>query len=323
MGARITLNKTGITLDRCLRFVFRQDRYRCFGTFDGSFLVGKEDIGEIFSIEAAINGKTVLRGFVDQSALTQSSEGRILTVKARSTAALLGDNYLKPGMYPTVSLDKLVTQLIRIDGITCQSSPTPLNYIYVKDNASMWDMITVLCLRQYGRYPYVAQGNVVRYTTGGGYQVVRPSRILSMTSRCDNTKLISDLHMQDSEGNYDVYQTHSDYPLQRGILRHKQIGLDMCWLADINEGLAYHLGYAQRGAKAYDVIYPGYTGEDLYDRIAVDTATAVDGASTVESMGVPAALAMGKICALTVRGDETGIVTAATVYEDMYSGLTE
>ena len=314
MGASITINKTadvpGTTFDRCLSFTFRQERYACSATFTGTFAVDGP-VGEIRAIEAAIEGHTVLRGFVDRTEEKCAGGERLLTVHARSTAALLGDNFLKPGMYLTVSLDTLVTQLIRLEGVTCQSAPTTLNYIYVSDGRSMWDMIALLCIRLYGVCPYVAQGNVVRYSTGGAFRTVRPERVLSTAFRCDNTRLVSDIHMQDTEGTYDVYQAHSDYPVERGILRHQQAALDMSWLADLQTGLRYRLGYAQRAARVYEAAYTGYTGEDLYDRLSIPEAgTAFSGAG-------------GKIAALTVTGGSGGIVTTASVYDDVYGGLNE
>lgn len=310
MTAFVTLNRTdsspGVTLRKCLSFTYTQERYSCASVFKGRFLVEGE-VGDILRVEAGMDGRTLLRGFPARAAYTKSDGRCELEIEAVSYAALLDENYIQPGMYPRVSLNSLIFELIRLEDVTCQESASTINYISVTDHTSMWDSIGILCLRQFGVLPYVAHGNVVRFSTEGGYRVIAPTRILETSFSLNTTRLVSDIHMQDAQGNYGVHQLHSEYPLERGILRHKQIAYDKAWLADTELGLRQRMGFTQRAAKAYSVTYLGYSGEGLYDRIHVEDSYP--------------ALAPGKIAAMTVQGDHDGVRTRVSVYEDMFANL--
>lgn len=310
MNVSVTLTDTSgalRTLSTCTDFRFSAERYSPASLFYGRFAIDSAPV-DIAAVSVSIGGVCVQTGFLDSITCEQTPRGLFCRLYSRPFAALLEQNHIKPGMYTAMTMEKIRNTLVLFSGVSVQPSTKSLNYIVVKDNGNAWDCFVQLCLRLWGVMPYMTPGNLVRYTLHGNPILVTltPAQLLRASVDCTNETLISDIHMRDLEGNYDVYTAHSDFPCARGITRHRHIGWDQAWLADIPAGLTHRLRYAARGRKAYTLTYAGYHGEQIYDRV---------------SLTGPAAgftLSGRKISAVEVRGNARSVTTTLRCYEDDY-----
>ena len=298
--------------DKCVGFSFFTQRYSPSSEFYGKFYAS-EIVTDIASVTIAINGVIVQRGFICSATYERNSKGLFFVLRSRPFSALLEQNHVKPAMYTSMTMSKIHSNLVEFSGVSVEASSTAINYIVVKDNATVWDCYVQLCLKLWGVLPYVTAQNQVRFSLHTPYvEVVLPSSKVVSTAKGVNVEdVISNVHMRDTNGEYDVYCASSSAISNYGITRRRHIGWDQAWLASVQTGLKHRLDYSARGIKASYVTYLGYSGEQVYDRVKMS-----------EAIG-DFRLDDAKISSVKIIGNSSGIRTTLCCYDDYYMGVTK
>lgn len=112
---------------------------------------------EIYSVKVLDGAETVFFGYADEQTETVSGNGIILTVKARSLAALLLDNEAMPQVYCLPTMDIIFEQHLKALGFTDYSGE---NYVCKGDliitkGMSEWEMLCLFCSISGIEKPYV------------------------------------------------------------------------------------------------------------------------------------------------------------------------
>lgn len=252
----------------CFYFRYVKELYTPYVYFECRFLSSAAEIAEFNRIEFWMYSRVMHQGIVDSIDIRRSSNKYEVHVESKGFTSLLCQNQPTPGMMRNVDLNGVITTFPDIPFVTCEESEVE-NYIYVKDGATVWDAVCNLGYRQTGLYPYIEGTNKVRITqrSPSMHCYIDDRNILSAGVHHDFTKVISHIHMQDIEGNYDVYSKSSQAATDRNIVRHKQIPLDRQFLSNPESALDYRLGFSTRGIVCNYVRYAGYNYEDLFDLI--------------------------------------------------------
>ncbi len=293
-------------LNRCTSLSYEKECYTPYSSFRGSFLT-EADIGEIIDAELIINGTAVHKGIIDSADIRELPSHKELIISSRSHTSMLGQNELVPGLISNASLNSLMTDYIQLPNVYHENISDTVNYIYVKEHASLWEALCNLCLKQYGTYPYIAGLNTIRYTLPANPKTVALSRdnanITAVGASYDYTKMTSDIHMKDTQGTYNTFNKNDTCASGRNIIRHRHIAFDRQWLDNPVSGLGYKLNFAMRGFKSSYVSYLGYSGEDLNDIVSFE------------------GIQNKRISRINIQGGDKGLATKLTCYFDRYNNV--
>ena len=216
---------------------------------------------------------------------------------------MLAQNEIAPGTLTAVSLNKLMSQYTIVPNVTWQSSDETVRYIYVKEHDSQWTAIICLGLTLHQTYPYIGAVNEIRLVPAENPLVVTPQNVFEEGIRGDYSRMVSDYHMKDVNGNYS-YHYSDGFAAERGIIRHKYVPYDRQYIALDDLGLQYKLNFTERGCKARFVSYLGYSGEELRDKLTFSDGT------------------LCEISAIEICGDaKKGVFTKLTCYFDRYCNI--
>lgn len=252
----------------CFYFRLVKDVYVPYVYFEGKFISSYDEIGEINRIEFWDSSKLLHQGLVDSIEITRSSGRRTISVKSKGFTSLLCQNQPEPGMMTDATVDKLLALYPEIPYITSDDSGS-VNYIFIKDGSTVWDSICNLAFRQNRIYPYIMGTNTVKITPRkyGNSNILPENYFISSGIRHDFTKLISHIHMQDVDGNYNIYNKDNSAAVSRNIVRHKQIPLDRQFLYDPDSAPDYKLDFSMRGMIYNYMRFRGMYELELFDRV--------------------------------------------------------
>ena len=258
---------TTVNLSKCIYFSLDKERYTPYTTFKGSFIILAQ-YEEIISIKVFIDDINVHFGSVDMAKMSFKSDYYRLDISSRSYTLALGLNQPKPQINSNVTLDNLLSRNVTLKNVTCESGTKTLNYIYVLENSTLWDAVVAYSLKAYNKYPYIYKTNEIRIHDPQ-HMIIRTyenDSIIEMYNGSTLSNLVSDIHMRDTDGNYEKYNLTDSYAEERDIVRHKQIPLDRQWLADTDMALTSRIKYSKRGTKYRGIKVVGYAYEELFDR---------------------------------------------------------
>ena len=129
---------------------------------------------------------------------------------------------------------------------------------------------------------------------------LRGEKLLSIGTELTDSRLASGYHMANMGGTYGEFDLADSDTEALKIVRHKYFDLDMRFLYDPPEALAYRDKYDFRGQKRLFCSYAGYNGEDLSDIVSF-------GSVTSERVG-----------SVNISGSSRGVVTEIGVYRDKF-----
>ncbi len=293
-------------ISQCVSIYFSKERYTPYSFFRGSFYT-TESFSEIFEIEVAINGVLVHKGVIDTCEVKELSSQKLLNITSRGYSFALGYNELADGIIYDVDLNMLMTQRVSLPFVTYENPTKVASYLFVKQHTSLWDAVVNLCLKVETTQPYVAYPNMIRFTKHQNKKNILFSdseKIISFSSGNDLSKIISEIHMKDTNDTYNTYSASTAYADDRNIVRHKYIDFDKQWLIDPVQGLGFRLNFASRGRAFKTITYSGFNGEDINDSFTV---------STEEKQ-----MAEQYISKIDIYGGKNGLVTRLTAYKDSY-----
>ncbi len=288
-------------LGDCLSFNFTKERYTPYSSFYGRFLLSQE-IGEIIDVEVRISGVLVHKGLIDKTRISQKSDGKILSIYSRSYTSALGYNVLPQGVKYGVTLSHLIDECYDLPFVEKENGYVKsANYMYVKEHTSLWEVVVNLCLKLEGDYPYIKYANVVSFSKHNPMTVeFSAENIIEHSLNVDNSKMISDINMDDIDGNSNGYNLSNSYAIERNIVRHRQSGFDRQWLNMSDIGLSHKISFTMRGVTSEDILYRGFRGEDINDKFSYEN----DGEKYISCV--------------RIFGNKNGVFTRVSAYKDAY-----
>lgn len=295
-----------ISFDKCYSFVYRKEVYTPYTYFSGVFYTSRRNMENVCEVKVKLYDTVVHHGLLDNFEIEWKGGSTFLKITSRGFTSLLCQNEIEPGLKPDMSISTLTEGFVSIPYVTYEENSQSVNYIYVKDGSSLWDGICNLSYKLTGNHPYIQGTNCIRMTPQTlKTKYISTSQLLSSGVCYDYTKMISHIHMQDVDGNYNKYNLANSIAADRNIVRHKQIPMDMQYLNDPENGLTYKLSYSNRGFYACWGEVNGYSGEELYDTLNIAGFVNLKSISFIE-----------------VRGSSGKIRTKYGVYYDGFNNVT-
>lgn len=290
---------TTLETDRILTFRCVKERYTPYSALTAAAETECGGSG-IVRVEFSVGGKLVHSGIMDSLSVTKGEGRSLLKIASRGFSSLLAQNEIQPGTLTLMSLNKLMSEYMTIPNVTWQSSDEIVRYIYVKEHDSQWAAVTCLALTLHETYPYIGAVNEIRLTPAENPLVITPEKIIEEGIRGDYSRMVSDYHMKDVDGNY-TYHYSDGFAEERGIIRHKYVPFDRQYIALDDLGLQYKLNFTERGCNAAFLTYIGYNGEELRDKAVFSDGT------------------IREISAMEICGNaKRGVFTKITCYFDRY-----
>lgn len=289
------------------RLVFEKERYTPYTQVSLQLYEPHLPLGEYLWCRLYYGSQILHFGTIRSCTITQTAEGLVTTVNSRGFSAELLTNQPVPGMNLNVNLDTLFSNNIALPNVSHEQNTATVNYVYVKKNGSIWDALNAYGLKAYENLPYLRGANEIRLTAPTSAQTLDYSslNVESYGYETDHTRMISHVHMADTEGSYDQYNGANSIAATRAIIRHKQIDFDMQWTSNPQKAVTSRLDFSNRAYLAKTLAYCGYSGEDLLDRVHSDSADF--------------ALANESISRLRVFTDNAGCIhTKLWMYHDSY-----
>lgn len=308
MNAKIVIKKIDGSVfeeTKLLSFLFIKDAYIPYTTVSAQIYSNDSDYLSICEISMYIGNTIVHHGLVDSLELVKSSGHSIVRLSSRGFTSLLCQNQIEPGMITGISLNKLMDSYYSLPYVTHESNTDESNYIFVKNNSTMWDGIVNLSYKLCGTFPYIRETNCVRITavnapTNYSYE---SSKLINSGLAYNYKRMISNFHMADINGEYGTYELEDSDSINRKIVRHKFFELDKQFLYSPQDALVFRDKYSQRGSFRYFCQYNGYNGEDLFDNVTFENVN------------------QKKITRIEVNGSKNGIFTELSSYRDRFLSL--
>ncbi|WP_124099392.1 hypothetical protein [Ruminococcus sp. Marseille-P6503] len=190
----------------------------------------------------------------------------VYSFESKGYTAMLAQNEPVPKMNYSVNLTSLAELNKTIPLVTYQDGTKTVNYIYVKENSTIWDAFIAYGYKAYQMFPYIYGTNNVRVTPKTDAQHSYASAALvNFGSVKDVRGIISDAYMADADGDYSTSYS-STAASGMNIVRTRYYALDNQWLSSPFVGLAAKVKYSNRGMKGAFLTYSGYEKEELFDR---------------------------------------------------------
>lgn len=287
----------------CFSFYFEKESYTPYTSLNGTFYLNTA-VANPKEVSFYIDEKKVHYGIINTIDFCVGLSGKLMVkLKSKGFTSMLTQNQLEPGLKANVSLNSLMDSFINIPNVTHEDNSNTQNYIYVKKNSSMWDSIANLSYKLMGTYPYIEGTNTVRISPKANPKNVslNNEKMLSYGIINDYTKIISDYHMQDINGDYSIYNLSNPAAYSRNIIRHKHIDLDRQYLYSPQDALVYKIAHSMRGFFSYYGEYQGYSGEDLSDTLTIS--------------GI---ITNARINRIEISGNAKGITTKCYTYFDSF-----
>lgn len=176
------------------------------------------------------DGALLFGGIVDEQQRQISGEGRLLTLEARSMAALLLDNEVKPQTHEKPSLKTLFAAHGAPYGLTgYQGKDAAYNWTYVvRKGSSAWQVFWDFCLYCIGIDPKVTPEGILDVTGTKPQGVLRFSKdggigYTSLTHRRSPKKRLSQLWLQEALGDGYTSNVMDLSAMQSGIQRTRYV----------------------------------------------------------------------------------------------------
>lgn len=305
MNIKLTISRTGtptVHLSDCVSFSLVRDRYLPYATLRATMIAARNLYIYPCRAQFYLNDGLLHDGIIEKFSSEIRDNIRFVTVVSHSFTSALMHNQPKPGMYPAATLESLMT-MYHLPNVTYESGVAESRYMFVKDGASMWEMLNHYTYLLNGGSPYIVVPNHVRVTP----KVNPPSYTLSASQvickgECtDLSRIISRIDMADASGEYGTYTRTNSEATQRNITRVKQITLDKMYLSDPQKALDIRIKRSMQKMHGEYLEYIGYCGEDIGDAVTCTGFT------------------QGAVGRIELKGSGEGLRTKIWYYDDPFS----
>lgn len=272
MTATLKLFKTQESFtdfEKCVTLRFEKERYTPYSTLSCIFVNDGNFSGYAYKARLSIDGASIHYGPVDSFECYLENGISYVKLTSRGFSMGLSQNQPRPQMNLNVNLQSLIDSNITIPHVACQQDTVTANYIYVKENSSLWDAIVALGQKTYGEYPFIYSENTIRLTKPSDSSVNYSAKsIAKQGSGLRLLSLVSHYHMKDTEDEYSFsYENPSASAYE--IVRHKYMNLDRQWLADPDSGLAHKGHFSEKGIRYSFVRLCGFCPTDLRNDVVI------------------------------------------------------
>lgn len=289
---------SSVTCTDCLQFLLVRDRYQPCASLSVRMLTANPLTPPV-RVRFSLGGRLLHEGCVRKCACTLEQKQFVMQIQSESYTAALTQNQLVPGLYTQVTLQQLM-QTYGLPHITYQDVPS-VRYVYVKENANMWDTIVAYNYKLCRGYPYVRVPNLLCMLpqTGPEAVILPEDRLLQVASGGEDSGILSRVDMANAVGEYGAFTMDNPEAAARGIVRVRQILFDRQYAYDPDDALRFRIAVSNRRIRSRSIRYIGYCGEDVED-------LAVCGDFT------------GRVGKVVVSGNSSGIETEDTFYFDPF-----
>lgn len=131
---QISSGIASFTLDKEMYTPYSQLTAAAYGSFSLT------QFADVSRVQLLVNGTEMHFGTVEQCRLTLENGIARVQISSRGLTAMLLQNQLEPGLHTAMSLDRLMQEFVSFPKeITWESSTDTSNYLFVKENTSLWD----------------------------------------------------------------------------------------------------------------------------------------------------------------------------------------
>lgn len=297
-------NSAGVLIEESpvLSFNFKKDIYTPYSSLSALICPSGSSYNNAAEIILSIDGTAIHHGLVDSLKLEQKNGCSIMSISSRGFTSLLCQNQIEPGLQMNISFNMLMDDFYTLPYVIHEDDPDTSGYLYIRPNTSMWDAAASFSYKRMGTYPYIRGTNTVMmspYSLPNSFDL-SSEKLISEGTEILNSRLASDYHMADIQGEYGSFDLSDSDVSDLKIIRHKCFDLDMRFLYEPQEALVFRDKYDFRGRTRYFSSYSGYSGEDLYDLVSFD-------GTNYEPIG-----------SVSVRGSHKGVFTEIGVYSDKF-----
>jgi hypothetical protein len=290
-----------IISQKILSFSFSSDVFTAYTTLRSRIILSDDfkfdKLDSVNRVEFIINNNTLHNGFIDTLEYSFKENVCMVDIVSKGFTALMTQNYLTPGIYSNISFNSLMDNYISLPYVSHEDNDETINYIYVKDDKSFWDSVVNFAYKKNNSFPYITNGNKVNITVDENRSFLKlpESRVVKKGVEFDYRAIISDIYMQDADGNYDKYSMENKEAKELNIYRRKEIALDRQYLYNPQEVLIYRIKNSMRKKKCEYIEIYGFFLAQLYYKLNCGD---VDGKDIVK---------------IKVFGDDEGIFTRYSV----------
>ena len=289
---------TTVTLTNCLRFSLLRERYQAFAQLHVQYLL-TEPVGQPSEIFFDLGGQRLHHGTVTNSVCIREKGEWIFRCSSRSFTAALTKNQLVPGIHTNVTLQSLM-ETYHLPFITYDTGMAAINYIFVKENAAMWDSVIAYNYKLCGGFPYIRVPNLLCMLPQTGTEaIVLPEKLTAAGTGGESSEMLSRIDMANAAGDYGSFTMTNPEAVSRNIVRVRQITLDRQYLYAPEEALRFRIALSNRRLLTETCSYSGYCGEDIEDLVQYGGKTA-------------------RVSRILLAGDASGIRTTDTFYFDPF-----
>lgn len=295
---QISSGIASFTLDKEMYTPYSQLTAAAYGSFSLT------QFADVSRVQLLVNGTEMHFGTVEQCRLTLEKGIARVQISSRGLTAMLLQNQLEPGLHTAMSLDRLMQEFVSFPKeITWESSTDISNYLFVKENTSLWDGAANLTYKLCQRYPFVYHANEVRMHLPESYRTfhMQPGTLLGMGMVTDQSRIYSSFSMADTDGTYGKFQENDTLAEEGGLVRSRKLSLDRQYLYDPQQALVFRRKFAGRGLLSYYFDLIGAVEADLGDRITYGSA-----------------LLDAPVTHIRMTGNQNGVRTRLEAYRDEF-----
>lgn len=305
MNIRLTISRDGtstVNLSDCISFLLVRDRYLPYTTLRATMIATRSLYIYPCRAQFYLDDALLHDGIIEQYSSEIRDNIRFVTLVSRSFTSALMHNQPKPGLYPAATLESLMT-MYHLPNVTYETGVTESRYMFVKENASMWEMLNHYTYQLNGSLPYITVPNHVRVTpkVQPPAYTVPAVKVICKGECTDLRRIISRIDMADAAGEYGTYTSTNAEATQRNITRVKQIALDRTYLSNPQQALDIRIKRSMQKMHAEYIEYIGYCGEDIGDAL------------------VCAGFTQGAVGRIELSGSGEGLRTKSWYYDDPFS----
>lgn len=296
---RLYIGDSFVSEEVCTSLSLEREAYTPFDEVTAVFLSEHHHYESVNRIAVMWKDVQIFLGIAERVVQFRKNGVSFVRIHSKSFTSLLTQNELKKGLYTNMTISKLVYDYYRMPFVTCEEHPDT-GYININERKSLWDCIVSFGYRSKKLYPYI-RGNQVCISLPDAPELHVPEedKMLEYGTVYDTSKLVSHYHMEDFDGEPDVYSLENPVAVNANIVRHKQIAFDRLYLWNPNEALAFRNRFSLRGWKAKYLVYEGFANEELGERVSFGTF-----------------LQNKTICRVRVNFGQNGLRTWLYAYED-------
>lgn len=252
----------------CTALSLNREIYTPYNELSATFLADGEDYIWVNRISVLWEGTQIFMGIADRVEQFWKNGKKCIKVRSRSFTALMLQSEIEKGLYPDMTIGKLIENFCQIPFVTYEQD-NRTGYIFVKEKTSLWDCVASFGYKLTHHYPYVSDNKIhLSPPSSAKLYQIPADQVLEYGTVYDSTKLISHYHMDNIEGTSGFYWLNVGSAIEMNITRHKWLSLDRQFLYDPFDALSYRSLVSKRGWRAKYITYEGFANEELGERVS-------------------------------------------------------